>query len=168
VSGVSTGVHYDDFVRDRLPSLLRYAAVLSGDQDLAADLVQDVMVKAHRKWPSLAAAGAPEAYARRMVTNEYRSWRRRWSVRTIAVVPDEVLHARAGAGQQRDAAQDTVERDEAWNRLAGLPRQQRAVLVLRYYEGLDDPEIAVILGCAGSTVRAHASRALATLRLTSP
>ena len=39
VSSVSRGVEYDEFVRDRLPSLLRYAAVLSGDADLAADLV---------------------------------------------------------------------------------------------------------------------------------
>jgi len=161
-------VEYDEFVRDRLPSLLRYAAVLSGDADLAADLVQDVMVKVHRKWPAIAAAGAPEAYVKRMVTNEYLSWRRRWSVRTVAVVPDELLHARAGAGQQRDTAQDTVDRDEAWTRLAGLPRQQRAVLVLRYYEGLDDAEIATALGCAPATVRAHASRALAVLRLDAP
>jgi RNA polymerase sigma-70 factor (sigma-E family) len=158
-------VDYEDFVRDRLPSLLRYAAVLSGDHDLAADLVQDVVVKAHVKWPRIAAAGAPEAYVKRMVTNEYLSWRRRWSVRTVTAAPDELLHARAGAGQLRDTAQDTVERDEAWTRLAGLPRQQRAVLVLRYYEGLDDAEIAAALHCAPATVRAHASRALAALRL---
>lgn len=37
--------------------------------------------------------------------------------------------------------------------------------MLRYYEGLDDAEIAAALSCAPATVRAHANRALATLRL---
>jgi RNA polymerase sigma factor (sigma-70 family) len=51
-----------------------------------------------------------------------------------------------------------------WSWLARLPRRQRAALVLRYYEGLPDAEIAEVLGCAVGTVRAHISRALATLR----
>jgi len=51
-----------------------------------------------------------------------------------------------------------------WQLLADLPPQQRAVLVLRYYEDLTDPEIADILGTAPSTVRSNAARAQATLR----
>lgn len=58
-----------------------------------------------------------------------------------------------------------VDRDDVWRRLARLPRQQRAVLVLRYYERLTDVEIATTLGCSPGTVRGYASRALATLRL---
>jgi RNA polymerase sigma factor (sigma-70 family) len=58
-----------------------------------------------------------------------------------------------------------VERDALIDQLAHLPRQQRAALVLRYYEGLSDAEIADVLGCAQSTVRSNASRALATLRI---
>ena len=50
-------------------------------------------------------------------------------------------------------------------RLASLPRRQRSVLVLRYYERLADAEIAEVLGCSAVTVRGYASRALATLRL---
>ena len=46
-----------------------------------------------------------------------------------------------------------------------LPRKQRAVVVLRYVEGLSDREIADLLGCSEVTVRSHASRALATLRI---
>jgi RNA polymerase sigma factor (sigma-70 family) len=48
--------------------------------------------------------------------------------------------------------------------LATLPRQQRAVLVLRFYEDLPDRDIADALGCSEPTVRSNASRALATLR----
>jgi DNA-directed RNA polymerase specialized sigma24 family protein len=42
------------------------------------------------------------------------------------------------------------------------------VLVLRYYEGLTDVDIAAVLGTSPATVRSHASRALATLRHTDP
>ena len=52
-----------------------------------------------------------------------------------------------------------------WRLLARLPRVQRAVLVLRYYEDLTHDQIARVLGCSPSTVRVHASRALATLRV---
>ncbi|MEZ5193975.1 MAG: sigma-70 family RNA polymerase sigma factor [Nocardioides sp.] len=55
-------------------------------------------------------------------------------------------------------------RDQTWRLLADLPRRQRAVLALRYYDDLDDAEIAQLLGCSAATVRSHASRALATLR----
>jgi len=51
-----------------------------------------------------------------------------------------------------------------WFWLGRLPRRQRAALVLRYYEGLSDGEIAEAMNCAVGTVRAHISRALATLR----
>ena len=51
-----------------------------------------------------------------------------------------------------------------WRVLAALPRQQRAVLVLRFYEGLEDEAIGHALGCSPATVRSHASKALATLR----
>jgi RNA polymerase sigma factor (sigma-70 family) len=70
-------------------------------------------------------------------------------------------------GGVHDHAQGVVEADELWNRLAALGRKQRAVLVLRYYEQMEDAAIADLLGCAPATVRSHASRALKTLRLTS-
>lgn len=57
-----------------------------------------------------------------------------------------------------------VERDEMWSMLRTLPRTQRAVLVLRYYEDLPDADIADVLGCSESTVRAHAFKAFKRLR----
>jgi RNA polymerase sigma factor (sigma-70 family) len=52
--------------------------------------------------------------------------------------------------------------------ISALPHRQRAVLVLRYYEDLDDASIAAILGCAPGTVRTHAMRALNALRASYP
>ena len=59
-------------------------------------------------------------------------------------------------------------RDALWSLLAGLPRMQRAVLVLRYLEDLADDGIAELLGCTRVTVRVHASRGLAKLRAALP
>ncbi|WP_033431059.1 SigE family RNA polymerase sigma factor [Saccharothrix syringae] len=149
---------YENFVRALLPRLLRYATMLTGERELAGDLVQDVLVKLHRRWSRISSADNPERYVVRMVTNGYLSWRRSRAARLIAVgdVPD--------GARPDDFATDHALREDMWQRLARLPRRQRAVLVLRYYEQWDDSEIADLLGCARATVRAHAHRALTTLR----
>jgi RNA polymerase sigma-70 factor (sigma-E family) len=152
---------FEEFARRELPGLLRYAVMLTGDRELAQDLVQDVMVKAHGEWRRVAAADRPRRYVRTMVTRAFLSWRRRWAVRTIGLAAD----GRPEGEPTRDHAGAVVDRDDVWRRLARLPRQQRAVLVLRYYERLTDAEIATMLGCSAGTVRGYASRALATLRL---
>lgn len=152
----------DDLVRVHLAGLLRYATILTGDGHTAADLVQEVLLRAHVRWTRIALLERPDLYLRRMVTNEHLSWRRRWHVRTIQPAADEILAAHAGASG--DHAHGVVEEDAMWQRLEELPPRQRAVLVLRYYEGLSDVEISQVLGTSPATVRSHASRALATLR----
>jgi RNA polymerase sigma-70 factor (sigma-E family) len=149
---------YEEFVRAQLPRLLRYATMLTGEREQAADLVQDVLVKVYRRWSRISDADHPERYVLRMTTNGYRSWRRSTAARlvTSADLPDEV--------RPDDFAADHALREDMWQRLARLPRRQRAVVVLRYYEQLADDEIADLLGCAQATVRAHAHRALTTLR----
>ena len=153
---------FDDFVRGVLPGLIRYATALSGDPHLAADIVQDVIVRAHGRWPRLRTADRADLYVKRMVTNEYLSWRRRWHVRNIIPASAAVLQSRAPA--TADNAQRLADNEDIHQRLAALPRRQRTVLVLRFYEGLDDAEIAETLGISSGTVRSTASRALATLR----
>ncbi len=149
---------YDDFARAQLPRLLRYATMLTGEREQAADLVQDVLVKMYRHWSRISRADHPERYVLRMVTNGYLSWRHSWSARVIASgdLPDDA--------QADDFASDHAAREDMWQRLARLPKRQRAVVVLRYYEQLPDSEIAGLLGCAQATVRAHAHKALAALR----
>ena len=150
---------FDAFVLARGQALLRFAHVLCGDAHLAEDLVQEVLGRAHRRWERIERMEAPEAYVRRAIVREFLSWRRRRSS-TEAVVAD-VPDRPSG----HDAAQQLAARDEMRTLLAGLPRARRAVLVLRFYDDLPDDEIAAMLGCSPSTVRAHASRALAKLRI---
>jgi RNA polymerase sigma factor (sigma-70 family) len=57
-----------------------------------------------------------------------------------------------------------LEHDAMWQRLLALPAKQRAVLVLRYYEGMAEAEIAEVLDISRGTVKSHASRGLAALR----
>jgi RNA polymerase sigma-70 factor (sigma-E family) len=146
-------VTFEQFTSTRLPGLLRYAVVLTGDRELAQDVVQEVLARAQVKWRQIDRADSPDAYVRRMVVNEYLSWRRSWAVRNVRAV-----------GERLEPSGDA---HDLWARLATLPRKQRAVLVLRYYEQLDDAAIADLLDCAPATVRSNASKALKNLRLTS-
>jgi RNA polymerase sigma-70 factor (sigma-E family) len=151
---------FEEYVTVRGGRLLRFAYVLCGDRHLAEDLVQEVLARAHRRWTRIEAE-EPDAYLRTALVRAHLSWRRRRSSteRVTAEPPDP-------GGAAADFAHRHAIRDEIWTMLGTLPRAQRAVLVLRFYEDLDDRAIAAVLGCAPTTVRVHASRALAALRTT--
>jgi RNA polymerase sigma-70 factor (sigma-E family) len=151
-------MRFEEFAAARLPAMLRYAVLLSGDRDEAHDIVQEVLTRALVKWDRIAKVDEPYAYVRRMVTNEFLSRRRRR--RRIRTVPLSNRHE-----PPAPAHPDPGDGDGLWQLLSGLPRQQRAVLVLRYYEGLTDDEIGEALHCRAGTVRGYASRALAALRI---
>jgi RNA polymerase sigma-70 factor (sigma-E family) len=150
---------FEEYAAERLPALLRMATALSGDRGVAEDVVQEVLIRAARRWQSIGQMASPDGYLRRMVINEHQSWRRKWA----RIVPRAVLD---DDRQVPDHAEQHAERDELSRHLDRLPVRQRAVLVLRYFEGMSDEAIAALLGCSTGTVRSHASRALATLRIT--
>ncbi len=155
-------VGFDGFAAAELDGLLRYATVLSGDRELARDLVQDVLQKVYLRWPLVAATDRPRLYVRTMITREFLSWRRRWSTRNVVLPFGDLPDGPAVA----DHAVRIADRDAVWRQLAALPLRQRTVLVLRYYERATDVEIAAMLGCSAVTVRGYAARALASLRKT--
>ncbi len=153
------GESFDEFVRREQAGLVRYAALLAGSRAQGEDLVQDVLVRVLPRWDRLSREpGGRLAYVRRAVTNEHVSWRRRWSTRHIRYLDSAALPDVPAAAEP---ALDEV----LWQRLQRLPAQQRAALVLRYYEGMPDAEIGELLGCRAATVRAHVSRGLAQLRV---
>jgi RNA polymerase sigma-70 factor (sigma-E family) len=156
--GGAVAESFENYVIARGQSLLRFAYVLSGDHHLAEDLVQEVLARIHARWRRLDRADNPDAYIRRAIVREFLSWRRRRSSSEQAMpVPPEPSPA---------ATTDPLaDRDEVRGWLAELTRAQRAVLVLRFYEDLADEQIAEILGCSKATVRVHASRGLARLRV---
>lgn len=152
---------FDDFVATRSTRLLRTAYLLTHDRALAEDLVQTSLAKAWFSWGRI--EGRPEAYVRRIMVNTYSSWwRRRWNgEEATADLPER------GAGQGFRPGEDVRvdDRTDLWRALARLPRRQRAVVVLRFYEDLSEAETAEIMQCSVGTVKSQASRALARLRV---
>ncbi|HTZ45838.1 MAG TPA: SigE family RNA polymerase sigma factor [Jatrophihabitans sp.] len=135
-------------------ALTRFAYLLCGERSRAEDLVQEVYLALHRRFGGGLPLDDPLAYARRALVNANISQARRGSSREL---PAELLPERGG---YLDPAPD----DELWHLLTQLGQRQRAVLVLRYYLGYADAEIAELLGCRRATVRSLAARALSRLR----
>jgi RNA polymerase sigma-70 factor (sigma-E family) len=152
---------FDDFVATRSTRLLRTAYLLTHDRALAEDLVQTSLAKAWFAWGRI--EGQPDAYVRRVMVNTYSSWwRRRWNgEEATAELPERA----AGAGHRPTEDVRVDDRTDLWRALARLPKRQRAVVVLRFYEDLSEIETADILQCSVGTVKSQASRALAKLRI---
>jgi RNA polymerase sigma-70 factor (sigma-E family) len=151
---------FEEFAATRMPAVLRFAAVLAGDRATAEDLAQEVLIRAYARWDRIGGLDRPELYVRKMILNEFLNWRRRSSRQ----IPAGGM-ASEPASIAPDHAAEYNEREALLAELGKLPRRQRAVLVLRYYEDRGDSEIADLLGCTRGTVRSHASRALAALRV---
>jgi RNA polymerase sigma-70 factor (sigma-E family) len=150
---------YVEFVALRGPALVRLARGLLKDPYLAEDVVQDVLARALLQWSRVSAAHDIDAYVRRMVVNACTSWFRRAARRERVSDQPLVLDRPVG-----DRTEEFVDRDQLIALLRRLPAKQRAVLVLRHYEGLPDAEIARMLGSSEVTVRSNAHRGLARLR----
>jgi RNA polymerase sigma-70 factor (sigma-E family) len=148
---------FGDFVTARYPALVRYGTLLTGDRGLGEDLTQEALVKTHRAWRRLR-DGDPDAYTRQVMTRAaWRANRRLWHREIPAAAPPE-RPVRTDAYEHRDTAEVVLAA------LRELPAPQRVVLVLRYWAGLSEQEIAAQLGCSTGTVKSRASRAIASLR----
>jgi RNA polymerase sigma-70 factor (sigma-E family) len=151
------GETFAGFVRARYASLLRYAFLLTADRGHAEDLVQDGLARTYGAWGRLAEPAAADAYTRTtLVRLALRARRRRWRGET----PTSVLPERPLDSGDLDLAESVRAA------LATLPADQRAVLVLRYYDDRTEREIAALLDCSPGTVKSRAARGLAALRET--
>ncbi len=147
---------FDSYVKTAWPRLLRSAWMLTGDWHRAEDLVQTVLTRAYGRWARLR-DDAPDAYLRRMLATTYLSWwRRKWrGEMSFAVLPEQAHVDTYGEPDLRSALAKV---------LAGLPRQQRAVLMLRFHADLTEAATAQALGISIGTVKSYTARALANLR----
>ena len=130
-------------------AMLRARVEATHDEAAGEDVAQEVMTRLYAGW---AAIERPEAYLRTAIVNTAVNWRRRQTTSRIKLPL-----------VSRPEAVDPVDTDrsaELADALAGLPERQRAVLVLRYWAGLSEAEIADTLGCRPGTVKSLASRAL--------
>ncbi len=155
--GADRDAEFAAYMAARQPSLLRTAYLLSGDPHTAEDLVQTALAKLYLSWDKVRDQQMIDGYVRRILVNEHNSlWRRAWKRREHA---SETLPEQGYTHAPDDGLQAAL-----WNFVQTLPRKQRAVVVLRYYEDMSEAEIARVLGISPGTVKSQASRALATLR----
>ncbi|WP_245993957.1 SigE family RNA polymerase sigma factor [Nocardioides immobilis] len=147
---------FDDFVAARSQALLRTAYLLTRDHGLAEDLLQTALSKAWFSWQKVETR--PEPYVRKILVNTYASWwRRKWNgERPTDELPEQGGHDGTSAVDARHDLSDAIGR---------LPKRQRAVVVLRYFEDLSEAETAEMLGCSRGTVKSQLSKALAKLRI---
>ncbi len=146
------------YVQERRASLYATAYHLTGDRYEAEDLLQSALFSTYRAWDRISDKAALGGYLRRTMTNLHISaWRRR----KLNEYPTEELPETAG---DVDAMRGTELRAVLWQALARLPETQRTMLVLRYYEGRTDPEIAEILDISVGTVKSSIWRSLRRLR----
>jgi RNA polymerase sigma factor (sigma-70 family) len=142
-----------ELVADSGDRLLRVAYQLTHDRVAAQDLVQEALPRVYR---SVRRRGlAPEdwyGYLRRAVINEYIRTRR---LRSSTEAVTDMVPERPTAGSPEDRAADQA---QLWAALGELSERQHAVLVLRYYEGLADYEITVLLSCREASARASSRR----------
>lgn len=151
-------VEFTSFVRQHSTVLLRSAYLLTGDRLEAEELVQDTLVRLYPNWGRVSAAEVPLAYVRRSLTNNFLNGRRRRSSGDLLFAePPE-------RGYDPDLGGRLSDRQLVRQLLDGLPDRQRAVLVLRFFDDLEDTEIASIIGCRRGTVRSIISRGLQQLR----
>lgn len=136
-------------------ALFRTALLLSGDWQAAEDLVQETLAKLYTHWSRVARASDPAAYARTTLVRTFLSGRRRRS---------SGEHPRADLDPGDVDDEDLSLRVTLLAALAELEPQDRAVLVLRYWEDLDAPTTAELLGTSPAAVRTRSRRALVRLR----
>jgi RNA polymerase sigma-70 factor (sigma-E family) len=142
---------FDDFVRARLPHLLRFGRALTGDEHRGADLVQDALERALPKWSGIEAED-PEGYVRRIMVNRNISvWRSLRRERLTDEPPD---------GVTTDVAPDQA----LFAALRQLAPRQRTVIALRYLADRTEAQTAALMGCSVGAVKSQTHAAMEHLR----
>jgi RNA polymerase sigma-70 factor (sigma-E family) len=140
-------------------SAFRLAYLLTGDTELAEDLVQDAFVKLIGRFADLRNPSSFDAYLRRTIVNlSYGVFRRRRIERSY------LSRARGLASRVEDERPDVEGRDELWTQLKRIAPRQRAALVLRYYDDLSEEQTAEVLGCSLRTVKSLVTRGMHAMR----
>ncbi len=146
---------FTEFASVITPRLFRSALLLCGDWHLAEDLVQTTLAKLYVAWPRVRKADSWEAYARGTLTKTFLSHRR---VRRNSEMPTEVVTDPGTSGRDSDLRMDL------FAALASLDKDDRSIVVLRYWEDQSVAETSRQTGLSEAAVRTKSSRAMAKLR----
>jgi len=154
VSAQSYEQEFTEFMSQNSETLAQAAWLLTGDQGLAEELVQEALTRTFMNWRK--ARRDPLAYARKALAGR-RQAAKRTQLRepVMAQVPDQAV----------DSSERLIsDRDRLNRALSTLSERQRQIVVLRHLMGLSEQEVADDLGVSVGTVKSTASRGLAQLR----
>jgi RNA polymerase sigma-70 factor (sigma-E family) len=154
---VSGETEFRDFVAARSAALSRTAYLLTGDAQLAEDLVQIALMETARAWHRI--RGHPEAYVRRILYTRNISWWRRRRFRETGLEGHDAVAPLYTDTDLRLTLEDALRR---------LTVKQRTLLVLRYFEDLTEVQTAEQLGIGVGTVKSMTRQALGRLRVLAP
>jgi RNA polymerase sigma-70 factor (sigma-E family) len=155
-AGRNDATSFATLYQQHSPAAYRLAYLITGEPELAEDLVQDAFVRLIGRFTRLRDPDAFDAYLRRTVVNlSYSTFRRRRMERA---------HLDGQTALPTTGLPDVETADELWGQLHRLAPRQRAALVLRYYEDLSEQQTADLLGCPVRTVKSLVARGLAAMR----
>lgn len=143
---------FEEFYRREYRPLLRLAWSLTGRRDLGEELVQEVMMRAHRRWATVGVYERPGGWARRVLLNEATSAARRRAAERRAT------QRLARTERPPSLAPEPPPDDDFWAALRSLPERQCQAVALHYLEDRSLAEIAEILDIAPNTVKVHLHR----------
>jgi RNA polymerase sigma factor (sigma-70 family) len=144
--GVMAAVSFEKLFRAEYPRLVAFGFSATGSIEVARDLAQETLARAHRSWVTVQDCDVPEAWLRRVMKNLVVDHLRRQQVEIAAV---------GRLSSQRQRSEDVIGTDSRLPELlVGLPERQRLVVALVYGSDLSISEVADALGIAAGTVKA--------------
>jgi RNA polymerase sigma-70 factor, ECF subfamily len=164
---LSIPLPFEEIMRCHEREIMRYLLRLSGDREDAADLFQETWLRAYRGYPRLDPERGIRPWLYAIATNLCRNRVRDWARRGRVIIPDK----------EEMPAAETIAKDHRFDHenegyaavhlrelLSDLPAKQQEALHLRYFAGLNYPEIAKAVGCSEDSARANVSQAMRKLK----
>ena len=140
---------FEELFREQYPYILRDAVFVLGDRDLAKEVVNEAFTRLYTRWRRISRYDKPGAWVRRVAIR-------------LAVRHDK-RRAREAVDVERGAEHDPGLALDVRDAVRRLAPQQRAAVMLHYFDDLPLAEVAHVLGCREGTVKAHLHQARARL-----
>lgn len=140
---------FEELFREQYPSVLRDVVFVVGDRDLAKEIVNEAFTRLYSRWRRVSRYDKPGAWVRRVAIR--------------LAVRQEGRRRREVVDQEASVEHDSHTGPDVRSAVRQLPSQQRAAVMLHYFDDLPLADVAGVLGCREGTVKAHLYQARAKL-----
>jgi RNA polymerase sigma-70 factor (ECF subfamily) len=152
---VTVAISFETLFKDEFPRLVSLGLAMSGRRDVATDLAQETMLRAHQRWTDVATFDSPAAWCRKVMVNLLIDHHRSATAERIAM-------DRLGSRGELVAPAPALDR---WCEIVGeLPDRQRVIVTLYYADDMSVDEIADTLGVTAGAIKASLFKARRSLR----